>query len=66
MQNNVGKVDQTIRYVIAIILAVVAIITTLWWLLIPSVILAFTASVSFCGIYKVFGVNTCQYDSKDE
>ncbi len=66
MKNNVGKVDQTVRYITAIILAVIAILTNLWWLLIPSVILAFTAAVSFCGVYKVFGINTCQIDTEDK
>ena len=66
MKNNVGKLDQTIRYLSAIILALIAILTNLWWLLIPSVILAFTAAVSFCGLYRVFGINTCKFDPSDE
>lgn len=66
MKNNVGKMDQTVRYITAIILAVIAILTNLWWLLIPSVILAFTAAVSFCGVYKVFGINTCKIDTEDK
>ena len=65
MQNNVGKVDQTIRYVIAVILIVIAIILEIWWLLIPAIILGFTAAVSWCGLYKIFGVNTCKFDKKE-
>lgn len=64
MQNNVGKVDQTIRYVIAVILIVIAIILEIWWLLIPAIILGFTAAVSWCGLYKLFGINTCKFDKK--
>jgi len=64
MQNNVGKVDQTIRYVIAVILIVIAIILEVWWLLIPAIILGFTAAVSWCGLYKIFGINTCKFDKK--
>ncbi len=66
MKSNVGKVDQTIRYIIAIVLIVLAaILQNAWlWLLIPAVILGVTASISWCGIYKIFGVNTCKFDKK--
>ncbi len=66
MSRNVGKLDQTIRYIVAIVLVVIAVIFSIWWLLIPAVILAFTASISFCGFYKIFGFNTCKYDSVDK
>jgi len=65
MQNNVGKIDQTVRYVIAVILIVLAIILEIWWLLIPAIILGFTAAVSWCGLYKLFGINTCKLDKKE-
>ena len=65
MKNNVGTKDQTIRYVLAMILSVIAIFTNLWWLLIPAVILALTAAFSFCGLYRVFGINTCKFDPKE-
>jgi len=65
MQNNVGKIDQTVRYVIAVILIVLAIILEIWWLLIPAIILGFTAAVSWCGLYKLFGINTCKFDKKE-
>jgi heme/copper-type cytochrome/quinol oxidase subunit 2 len=63
MKQNVGKVDQAVRYILAIILVILAIILDTLWLLIPAVILAFTAAVSFCGLYKLFGVNTCKIDT---
>ncbi len=66
MDNNVGKTDQAIRYILAIILIVIAVIAQgyFYWLLIPAVILGFTAAVSWCGIYKIFGINTCKIDKK--
>ncbi len=68
MKRNVGKVDQSIRYILAIILIVLAVIFQgVWyWLLLPAIILGFTASVSFCGIYRVFGINTCKFDKGDK
>ncbi len=61
MKQNVGRIDQAVRYILAIVLVVIAAIFqgTWWWLLIPATILAFTAAVSWCGIYRLFGVNTC-------
>ncbi len=66
MENNVGKVDQVIRYILAIILIVVAVILEghFYWLLIPAAVLGFTAAVSWCGLYKLFGMNTCKFDKK--
>ncbi|MFH5882225.1 MAG: DUF2892 domain-containing protein [Candidatus Izemoplasmataceae bacterium] len=71
MKNNVGKVDQTIRYIIAIVLIVIAVVlsntwTWAWLLLIPAVILALTAAVGWCGFYKLFGVNTCKINPPKE
>ncbi len=62
MRRNVGRLDQTIRYIVAIILVVVAALfqDPFWWLLIPAAILAFTAAVSWCGLYRLFGVDTCK------
>ncbi len=66
MKNNVGKVDQTIRYILAIVLIVIAVIFEgpFFWLIIPAVILGFTAAISWCGFYKLFSINTCKFDKK--
>lgn len=71
MRKNVGTTDQTIRYVLAIIFVVVAVIGNaqfesrhFLWLLIPAVILGFTAAISWCGFYKVFGIDTCSNDKE--
>lgn len=66
MKQNVGKVDQAVRYIVAIILVILAIVLDTLWLLIPAVILAFTAAVNFCGLYKVFGINTCKINTDDK
>lgn len=69
MKTNVGKFDQTIRYVAAIILVIIAVIIEAswsWFLLIPAVILALTAAIGWCGLYKLFGINTCKIDTKEK
>ncbi|HAX03264.1 MAG: hypothetical protein A2Y45_01115 [Tenericutes bacterium GWC2_34_14] len=62
LKKNVGKVDQIIRYVIAVVLVVLAFVLPLYWLLIPAAIALFTALFSFCGLYKLFGINTCKVE----
>lgn len=64
MEKNVGKKDVYIRYIMAIILVVVAVIFNIYWLLIPAVVLALTAYMGMCGIYKIFGCNTCKIKTK--
>ena len=72
MRKNVGPIDQTIRYVLAIVLVVIAVLGNaqfesrhFLWLLAPAVILGFTAAVSWCGLYRVFGINTCGIDEEE-
>jgi uncharacterized membrane protein len=63
LKKNVGKVDQIIRYVIAAVLIVLAFVLPLYWLLIPAAIAIFTAVFSFCGLYTIFGINTCKVET---
>lgn len=64
LKKNVGKIDQIIRYLIAAVLIVLAIVLPLYWLLIPAAISLFTAIFSFCGLYNLFGINTCKIEEK--
>lgn len=64
LKKNVGKIDQIVRYIIVLALIVLAIVLPLYWLLIPAVILLFTALFSFCGLYALFGINTCKVEEK--
>ncbi len=68
MENNVGNIDRMIRYIVAIVLIVVAAIGqgNFFWLLIPAIILGFTAATSWCALYKLIGVNTCKADTDDK
>lgn len=58
MKKNVGKVDTIIRIIIGLTIAALGIVYQSWWGLLAIIPLA-TASLGFCGLYKLFGVNTC-------
>jgi uncharacterized membrane protein len=66
LKKNVGKVDQIIRYIIGAVLIVLAFVLPLYWLLIPAVIAIFTAVFSFCGLYRLFGINTCKIENESK
>ena len=64
MTTNMGKADRAIRIVIAAIIAVLyftgVISGTLGIvLLVIAGIFLLTSLVGFCGLYKLFGINTC-------
>jgi preprotein translocase subunit SecF len=59
MQKNVGKIDSYIRYGIGVVLIVLAIVWQ-WWLAIPAVIAIATGFLGTCGLYRLFGINTCK------
>ncbi len=67
---NVGKKDANIRYGLALVLLLLSIFT---WntsqilslaVLVVGVVLVVTGMIGFCGLYKVFGINTCPIDKQ--
>lgn len=58
MKANVGKVDKAIRIVLGIIILAAGFYFKSWWGII-GVIPLFTAFVSWCPLYAVFGFSTC-------
>lgn len=59
MKKNVGKIDKIIRYVLGALFLVLS-FTVSYWFLIPAALMIVTAAVSFCGLYSLFGINTCE------
>lgn len=55
---NVGRVDQYIRYGFAVALIVTAVVTGIWWIAIIAVVPAFTAYRQSCPIYRPFKIST--------
>ncbi len=61
MQKNVGKVDQIVRYALALVFAVLAFVVS-YFFFIGTALMLFTAFFGTCGIYRLFGINTCKFD----
>jgi hypothetical protein len=59
MECNVGKTDKLVRYVLAIIIAIVGFYFKSWWGLVAIVPLL-TGVISFCPVYKILRINTCK------
>ncbi len=65
MKKNMGTTDKIIRLIIAVILAALyfsGIVTGTPGivLLVVAVVLAITTLTGFCGLYTLFGINTCK------
>ncbi|MBX2807261.1 MAG: DUF2892 domain-containing protein [Cellvibrionaceae bacterium] len=56
---NVGSLDRTLRIIIGLVLLSLVFIgpQTLWGLM--GIILIATGFISFCPIYRLFGLRTC-------
>jgi hypothetical protein len=59
MKKNVGKTDKIIRYVLAIGFAYLGYAVNPWFYLAAAIALI-TAITGLCGLYKIFGINTCK------
>lgn len=65
MKKNVGTTDKIIRIIIALVLSTLVILdvvsgTLAIVFLVIATIMVFTSLVSFCGIYTLFGCNSCK------
>ncbi len=63
MRVNVGTVDRMIRVIVGIVAGVVAVYLDSLWSIIPGIVggVALVTAISGrCGLYTLFGVNTCK------
>ena len=68
MKANVGNTDKIIRVVLAIVAAALAYTGTVTGTLatvfyVAAAVLLLTSAFSFCGLYTLFGINTCKIKS---
>jgi hypothetical protein len=63
-KKNIGPTDRMIRYIVGIIVAGLGLYYQSWWGLLAILPIG-TAAVSFCGIYKLFGVSTCPIEASE-
>jgi hypothetical protein len=59
MEKNVGKLDALIRYPLGGGLIGLAVVLLVWRRFIPAAIAIATGALGRCGLYKLFGINTC-------
>lgn len=69
MKKNVGTGDRFLRVMIGIIVVILGLSgmldgTVKWIALGVGVVMVFTASMQFCPLYTLLGVNTCKIKSK--
>jgi hypothetical protein len=58
MKKNVGSVDRWIRVILGLGILALGFTFKSWWGLIGLLPLA-TAAISFCGLYALLGISTC-------
>lgn len=71
MKKNVGTTDKVIRISIAIVLLILFFTDVLTGTvgiiaIIASVALIGTSMISFCGLYTLFGANTCPIENQKQ
>lgn len=65
-----GTADKAIRIIIALIIAVLFYLKIITGtlgivLLVVAGVLLITSFISFCGLYTLFGINTCPVEKKE-
>jgi hypothetical protein len=63
MGQNVGMADRIVRIILAVVFIILALLYSAWWF-IPAVIALVTGIVGWCGLYTLFGWNTCATGAK--
>lgn len=63
MKTNESSIDRLIRVVLAVVFVVLAVkftgvLSVVMWVL--AAVMAITAVVGFCPLYRVFGISTCK------
>ena len=63
MKNNVGKKDIIVRFILGIVLVVLAFLYQ-WWILLPALVMFVTGYRKSCGLYSLFGISTCKLEDQ--
>lgn len=63
MKQNVGRSDKTIRLLLSLVILAVGAYFKSWWGLLAVVPLV-TGAISFCPLYSILGINTCDVPKK--
>lgn len=65
MKKNVGKFDRIVRFIVALLIGILYFTDVIAGtagiiLLVFAAILLITGITGFCGLYTLFGINTCK------
>ena len=58
IKSNISQGDKLVRLTLGISIALIAVFTTIYWMLIISGLLIFTALINYCPLYPIFGIKT--------
>lgn len=59
LAQNVGGIDKILRIVLGVAAMGGGIYTQTWWLVGVGALIALTGLLGRCGLYYLFGINTC-------
>ena len=65
MEKNVGNKDRILRILLGILIIALGIYAGSWWGLVGLILLV-TGLTSFCGLYKVIGISTCETEKQTD
>jgi hypothetical protein len=60
MKHNVGATDRRIRVLLGLAFIILFFYFKCWVCAILGAILIVTAAIGWCGLYQLFGINTCK------
>ncbi len=63
MKKNIGKFDKNARILLGLISGILGYFVSPWFFVLALVFLI-TALINFCGLYTLFGINTCEVEVK--
>lgn len=64
MKNNVGKFDAYIRLFIGLVLVLLSLIYS-WYFIPLAALMFFTAYRKTCGLYTIFGISSCKFKEEN-
>ena len=63
MKPNIGRSDKTTRLLLSVVILAAGVYFKSWWGLLAIVPLV-TGAISFCPLYTILGINTCEIPKK--
>lgn len=65
MKNNVGNTDRFIRVILGLVIIAAGVFYQSYWAIIGTIPVV-TGLIGWCPAYRLFGISTCEVQSKTE